>query len=124
MEKSSTLTRRAFSVRAAMLMLGGAVITISEGCGGGGGGSSPTAPTPPASGDKVGNVSANHGHMATIMAAQLTAGNALTLDITGSANHPHSVTLSASEVTSIRNGGRVSKTSSVDDAHDHDVTFN
>jgi hypothetical protein len=72
----------------------------------------------------VSTISANHGHTATIRAAELTAGNQLTLDITGQANHPHSVTLSAAEVVSIRNGARVTKRSSVDDAHDHDVTFN
>ena len=126
MKKSSTLTRREFSVQAALLMLGGAVITISEGCGGGGyGGGNPTGPSaPPAAGDKQGTVSANHGHTATIMAAQITAGNGLTLNIRGAATHDHSVVLSGDDVVAIRNGTRVTRTSSVDDAHDHDVTFN
>lgn len=123
MNRSSTLTRREFSVRAALLMLGGAVITISEGCGGGGGGS-PTGATPPGPGDKVGAISANHGHVATITAAQLMAGNGLSLSIRGSSAHNHTVMLSGDEVVAIRNGTRVTKTSSVDDAHDHDVTFN
>ncbi len=118
---SKVVTRREFSVQAALVMLGGAVLTIS-GCGGGS--SSPSSPSTPGSGDRTGSISANHGHTATVTAAQLNAGNGLTLDIRGSSSHPHTVTLSGSEVSSIRNGSRVSKESSNDDAHTHTVTFN
>jgi len=124
---SETLDRRQFTLQSALAMLGGVVITIS-GCGGGS--SSPSTPSqnpPPTgggSGDRVGNVSANHGHNAVITSAQVTAGGALTLDIRGSATHPHTVVLTAAEVASIGSGQRVSKTSSSEDAHDHTVTFN
>jgi hypothetical protein len=69
-------------------------------------------------------VSANHGHTAVVTGAQLTAGNALALDITGSANHAHRIELSSSEVSAIASGQRVSKLSTTDLAHDHTVTFN
>ena len=41
----------------------------------------------------------------------------------GVPDHTHSVTLTAAEVVSIRDGARVSKASSTQDAHDHTVTF-
>lgn len=102
-------------------MLGGAAITIS-GCGGGGGGN-PSGPTL-GPGDKAGSVSANHGHTVVVTAAQLTAGNGLNLGIRGSSNHSHAISLTGAQVVSIRDGARVSVTSTVDDAHDHTVTFN
>jgi hypothetical protein len=119
---SDRIDRRA-AIELAMLMLGGAAITLS-GCGGGGS-SSPTNPNPPAGpGDKVGAISANHGHSAVITAAQLTAGNGLTLNIQGSAAHNHTVELLGAEVVQIRNGQRVATGSSVGDGHTHTVTFN
>jgi hypothetical protein len=130
MKEEKTLDRREFTLAAAMAALSGVAITISA-CGGGS--SSPTSPsTPPptgggggsASGDKTGVVSANHGHVATITAAQLTAAGAVSLDIRGSADHPHTVSLSATEITSISGGQRVSKLSTTDSSHDHTVTFN
>lgn len=121
MRRESRIGRRRFSVEAALAVLGGVTITIS-GCGGGGG-SSPSGPTPQA-GDKVGTVSANHGHTAIITAAQLSGGAAVTLQIRGSSDHPHTVQLSAAEIAQIAANGRVSKASSVDDGHDHTVTFN
>ena len=111
-------------------MLAGVTITIS-GCGGGGGGGgtggggSPTQPTTdPATGDKIGNISADHGHRAVITFAQLTAGGALTLQIRGTADHPHTVDLTGPEVVAIRNGQRVGRASSDEDFHTHTVTFN
>jgi hypothetical protein len=100
-------------------------ITIS-GCGGGGGtggGGSPTQPTP-SNGDRLGNITANHGHVARITAAELAAGNAVTLQIRGDSPHPHTVALSAADVVSIRNGQQVSRASSEDDFHTHTITFN
>lgn len=120
------LSRRDFTLRAVLAMLSGVTITIS-GCGGGGGGNpgSPSQPNPPAGpGDKVGNISANHGHTAVITSAQLTAGGALTLNIRGDSDHPHTVDITAAEVVMIRDGQRVSKTSSMDVDHNHIVTFN
>jgi hypothetical protein len=115
------LTRRQFTGAAALAFLGGATITISSGCGGGG--SNPGGPTPGA-GDRLGVVSANHGHVAFVNAVQLQAGNGVTLDIRGEADHTHSVGLTGDEVVMIRDGGRVRKESSFNDIHTHTVTFN
>lgn len=127
-KKQSDLDRREFALRAALLALSGVSITVSA-CGGGGGSPStptpPTTTTPPAtSNDEVGSVSANHGHTAIITAAQLAAGGAVDLDISGTAGHPHRVQLSGDEVVQIRGGTRVAKPSSTDDGHNHTVTFN
>jgi hypothetical protein len=122
----NTLDRREFTRLSVLSMLSGVAITIS-GCGGG---SSPSGPNPgptPGSGDKAGAISANHGHSVFITAAQMTAGNQVQLTLQGSSGvpeHTHQVTLSASEVVSIRDGARVAKPSTVQDAHDHVVTFN
>lgn len=113
------MNRRQFTVEAALVLLGGAAITIS-GCGGGGT-SSPVASTPVT--DTLGTVDTNHGHVALITAAQLGAGGAMELDIRGTSGHGHMVTLEAAEVASIRNRGRVQKVSS-GSSHTHMVTFN
>jgi hypothetical protein len=119
------LDRREFSLAAALAVLSGVSITISA-CGGGS--SSPTTPTPtptPSSGDKVGVISANHGHSgAVITAARLASPDVVDLDITGSAGHPHHVLLSAAQVTQIAANTRVTQTSTTDSGHSHDVTFN
>jgi hypothetical protein len=46
------------------------------------------------------------------------------MDIRGGGDHPHTVTLSAAQVTTIGTGGRVTVTSTTEDAHNHSVTFN
>jgi hypothetical protein len=123
---SGTLDRRQFSVAAALALLGGATITI--GCGGGSSnpnGPNNNNPNPTLGpGDKAASVAANHGHIAVLTAAQLSAAGALSLDIRGQANHPHTVTLTAAEITQVASGARVSKESSQDDQHNHTVTFN
>ncbi len=119
-------TRRSLSVSAALALLGFPLITISA-CGGGGSPSAPNPPTttvPPAPGDEVGNVAANHGHTASITAAQLQAGSGLSLDIRGSATHPHRIDVSGADVVAIRGGQRVSVNSTTEDGHNHSVTFN
>jgi len=124
--KHSDIDRREFALQAVLLALSGVTITVSA-CGGGGSPSTstpPTTTTPPASNDEVGSVSANHGHTAVISAAQLAAGGAVDLDISGTAGHLHRVQLSGDEVVQIRGGTRVAKTSSTDDGHNHTVTFN
>jgi hypothetical protein len=110
------MDRREFTVGAAWALLGGAAITI--GCGGG----SPTESTPPVT-DSAGLINSNHGHSATITAAQLMAGGALQLDIRGTAGHTHSVSLTAAEVVNIRNGS-VIVTETSKTSHSHTVTFN
>jgi hypothetical protein len=123
--------RREFTVQSALAALGGVVITV-VGCSDYASPSSPTeapSPTPslaPAgpSGNVSGAVSANHGHTAVVTGAQLTAGNTVIVDITGSANHAHRVQLNPSELSAIASGQRLSKLSTTDLAHDHTVTFN
>jgi outer membrane biosynthesis protein TonB len=82
------------------------------------------SPTPTPMADKLGAISANHGHVARITGAQLTAGGALSLDIQGAASHTHTVTLSAAEVMDIAQNHKVSKVSTTDSFHNHTVTFN
>ena len=113
------LDRREFTLAAILAMLSGVTITIS-GCGGS---SSPGAPNPTSSGDKMGQISANHGHTVVITGAQLTAGGAVTLSLLGG-GHTHEVDLSAGEVVQIRDGQRVAKESSSSSSHSHTVTFN
>ena len=122
MSEIREMTRREFSLEAALAVLSGVAITIS-GCGGS---SSPTSPSgpPSASGDKVGAISANHGHSAVITSAKLAAGAGFALDIRGTATHTHSVTLSDADIQAIGGGQRVSHASSTNDGHDHTVTFN
>jgi len=127
--KNPTLHRRDFTRMSLMAMFSGVAVTIS-GCGGGGGSNSPNPPatTPPTqSGDKIGQISSNHGHAVRITAAQMQAGGAVTLSLGGSVgttDHTHSVDLTAAEVSAVTAGTRVSKTSTTGDAHDHIVTFN
>jgi len=115
--------RRAFTLQSILAILGGVAITIT-GCDDD---NSPTSPS--SSSDVSGSISANHGHAAVIMGAQLTASNAIVLNIRSAATHPHTVELSAQEVGQIAARQRVSKTSSTDDSpdagrHSHTVTFN
>jgi hypothetical protein len=125
MSDENLLTRREFTVESALAMLAGVTITIS-GCGDDDDNATP-APTPPPAADKTGTVSTDAGHThtgAVITAAQLTAGNAITLTLTGATTHIHTVALSQTELTTISAGTRLSKTSSVDNSHSHTVTFN
>lgn len=123
------LQRRQISVAAALALLGGASMTLTACSGGGGspvqpsGPSGPLQPTCPAD-SACGNVEGDPNHSATIGAAQLTAGGALILDITGNASHGHDLELSADEVVAIREKRRVQKYSSFRLSHQHYVTFN
>ena len=122
MSDDTLLTRREFTVESALAMLAGVTITIT-GCGGD---DNPTTnPTPPAT-DKTATVStdAGHSHAAVVTAAQLTAGNAISVTLTGQTTHTHTVALSQAELTQISGGTRVQKVSSNDNAHTHTVTFN
>ena len=121
MSNENSLTRREFTLEAALAILAGVTITIS-GCGDD---DSPSSPSPsPAPGDRPGTISANHGHTGTISAAQLTAGNAISLDIRGQATHPHTVAISMAEMVQIAGSQRVSKESTTQEGHSHTVTFN
>jgi hypothetical protein len=114
------LDRREFTAQGILTLLGGVAVTV-VGCGDSG---SPSAPSPAPGGGRAGAVTANHGHVAVITDAQLSAGNAVTLNIRGNADHPHTVELTMGEVMQIAGGQRVSKTSSIDDLHNHTVIFN
>jgi hypothetical protein len=119
--------RRRFGVMAALTILSNVAITVT-GCSDSG--SDPHGPTPPPSGDdRVGAISANHGHVARITGAQLTAGNTLMLDIQGAADHRHVVELSGADLEQIQDGRRVARGSSTEQSstepsHGHTVTFN
>jgi len=122
-ENNNPITRREFTVEAVMALLAGVTITVS-GCGDDDSPSTPTSPTPAPAADVNGTISANHGHTAAVTSMQITAAGAVTLNIQGTATHPHTVTLTAQEVQSIGARQRVTKTSSSDAGHTHDVTFN
>ena len=122
MSHEDSLTRREFTIQSALAMLAGVTITIS-GCGDD---DPPTAPSGTPT-DRTGAVSTDAGHThtgAVVTAAQFTAGNAITLMLTGATTHTHTVALSQAELTQISAGTRVQKTSSNDNAHTHSVTFN
>ena len=122
MSDGNLLTRREFTLESALAILSAATITISGGCG-----SDSPSPSPspqPGATDRNGSVSANHGHIATIEAARITAGLAISLDIRGTATHAHTVELSQAEVMSIGANAQVAKVSTTDNAHSHTVTFN
>ncbi|MGE5200225.1 MAG: hypothetical protein ACM3H9_11335 [Rhodospirillaceae bacterium] len=123
------LTRREFNAASLSALFVGMTVWVS-GCGGGSS-ASPSSPTssgsgapPTGSGDKMGSISANHGHVATVTSAVLQAGGAVTLHIQGSADHDHTVDLTQAEVGQIAGNTRVTKGSSADAGHTHNVTFN
>jgi hypothetical protein len=119
-----SITRRELTSQAALLLLGGAIITISgTGCGGGDKTATPTS-TPEPQSDRSAVVADNHGHEAKITSAQLTAGNGLNLNIQGTASHNHRVDLTGEEVTQVRSGNQVKTTTTTTDGHRHFVTFN
>lgn len=120
------VSRREFTLAAAMAVLSGVAISVA-GCGGSDSGS-PASPSPTPSGssstDKTGTISANHGHAAVIASAQLGTSGGITLNIQGTSAHPHTVALSGSDLAAIAANQRVSKESSNDASHTHTVTFN
>jgi len=125
-DQSHSISRREFTLEWALAMLAGVAITIT-GCSS----DSPSSPTTPSSsgggttsGDVNGVVSANHGHIATITAAQITAAGALSLNIMGNATHNHVVSLTATQLQQIGSKQQVAVVSTTDSGHDHTVTFN
>jgi hypothetical protein len=118
LEQNRQISRREFSRESVLAMLAGVVITIS-GCG-----DDDAGPTSPSGGDVNGSISANHGHVATVRNADITAAGAVTLDIRGTADHPHTVSLTAAQVQQIGSGQRVAVTSTTEMAHQHTITFN
>jgi hypothetical protein len=119
---STALTRREFTLEAALALLAGCVITISDVACGGSKNTNPTNPSPTPT-DINGTVSANHGHMVTITAAQITATNAVMLTLVGNASHNHTLSLSQADLVTLKNRQSVSRDSSSDNSHIHTVTF-
>jgi hypothetical protein len=122
-----SLSRREFTLEAALALLSTVVITV-EGCGSSNNAAppapSPPAPAPPApAADINGTVSANHGHIAVITGAQITAGNAISLNIQGNATHSHTVDISQADLRTLQNRQAVAKDSSNTSGHMHTVTF-
>ena len=124
-EEHASLTRREFTLDAALALLAGCVITISDACGG------PTGPTPVTSGppaDVTGLIADNHDHSAVITGAQITAGSAITVNIQGTAVHGHTVSITQANLTALKNRQSVASASSTDPStrygtHSHTVTF-
>jgi hypothetical protein len=115
----SSLTRRQFTLDAALALLAGCVITVSEACSD----KTPTTPTNPPS-DVSGTVSANHGHTATITGAQITAGTAIvSMNIMGTATHNHTIAISQNELLNLKNRQAITVNSTTDSGHQHAVTF-
>ena len=115
-------TRREFTLDAALAVLAGCVVTISDACG-----NSSTSPSSTPT-DVTGVISANHNHSGTITAAQITAGSAFTLNIQGTAAHPHTVAITQADLTSLKNRQSITRESSSDlsatfGQHSHNVTF-
>ena len=120
--RSTSLTRREFTLEAALAILAGCVITISDSaCGKDSPG---TTPTPVNPSDVNGNVSANHGHVAVITGAKITAGIAdPAVDIRGTATHTHTLSISQADLTALKNRQTVTSLSTTDSGHSHTVTF-
>ena len=120
--RSTSLTRREFTLEAALAILAGCVITISDtACGKDTPGAMPTPVNPS---DVNGNVSANHGHVAVITGVQITAGTAIVaLDIRGTATHTHTLSISQADLTTLKNRQTVTSLSTTDSGHSHTVTF-
>jgi hypothetical protein len=128
-DEPDMLGRREFTLQSALALLAGVIITV-DGCGGSSSSNTPTSPTPtpaptpaPSAADVNGSVAANHGHVAVVTGAQITAGNALSLNIQGTATHPHTVDLTQADLGSLRNRQAVSKDSTNNNSHMHTVTF-
>lgn len=66
-------------------------------------------------------IASNHGHTLTIAAADVTAGQARTYDITGGAGHAHAVTLTAAHFQMLQQNQPVTVTST-SAGHTHSVT--
>jgi hypothetical protein len=76
-----------------------------------------------AAADRTGTVSANHGHVAVVTQAVQDAGVAHQLSIEGSAGHDHIVALTEADITALKAGSALTKTSSNVNSHTHTVTF-
>jgi hypothetical protein len=74
-----------------------------------------------ANGATAGAITGNHGHSLKVPVADFADGLQHVYDITGFATHTHTVTLSATQLATVKSGGMVTVTSSIN-VHMHDVT--
>jgi hypothetical protein len=84
---------------------------------------SPTSPSPTSQGATA-VISNNHGHVATLTGAQVSAGRALSIDIRGTADHGHMLDLTNDDVVRLQTRQRVDKDATANNGHTHRVTFN
>jgi hypothetical protein len=68
-------------------------------------------------------ISANHGHVLTVSAADVTAAVDKTYDIMGSSVHTHTVTLTAAHFAMLAQNQTVNVTSTSSGAHSHTITI-
>jgi hypothetical protein len=123
MTEETGVSRREFTLQSALALLSTCVITL-DGCGSGYKNPNNPTPTPtPTPTDVTGNISANHGHLATIKAADITAGKDIALDIQGMASHPHTVQISQADLQMLKNRQPITKESTNNNGHMHSVTF-
>jgi len=129
-DERTVVSRREFTSASVLALLSTVPISIAA-CGGGGDRSTPAGPSPApgggsggGGGNRIASISLNHGHVAAVTAAQISAMADIVLDIQGQGDHPHTVMITGGELGQIANGVRVSKQSTVEDAHSHIVTFN
>ena len=121
--EATTITRREFTLESALALLSTVVITVS-GCDDDGTATTPpTTPSTTQLSSVTGGISDNHGHTAVIAGAQISAGTALSLNITGTATHPHTVAIAQADLMALQNRQAVTKTSTTDNGHSHMVTF-
>jgi len=123
------MTRRSFGSS----LTGSTMVLLLQGCGGGGGYSSGGASaggTSSVCGAGAGDISGNHGHVLTILKADLDSPTdrtfALGLSIDG---HSHNVSFTVAQLAALKAGGSVAVTSTITVAaaayggtHDHIVT--
>lgn len=84
---------------------------------------SPTGPSGVTQ-DVSGVIANNHGHIAVVTAAQISAGRAITIDIRGTADHNHLLDLTNDDIVRLRQRQRVERDASANNTHTHRVTFN
>jgi hypothetical protein len=115
---------------------GGTVALLIQACGGGGSSSAGSAtvsgayggnPASAGCGSSGTQITGNHGHVLTVLIADLDSATAKTYSIMGSATHDHTVTLTPADLAQIKSGGTVTVVSSVTDApilgsHSHGLT--
>lgn len=79
----------------------------------------PPPPPPPATNCTGLTFSANHGHILTIPAADMTSTVTKTYSVQGTGGHDHQVTLSPGQIAQLRAGGAISVSTTFDAGHAH-----